>query len=91
LEKNGLLMVIEISTRTKESIEQSIIDNTGKQIQFDNGCYISLLELNGFYHGDTPYGLPWMCNVDSSSLDKITRWVMYWNEPRTESGSSIVL
>jgi hypothetical protein len=81
---------MEISTRTQESIEQSIIDNIGKQIQFDNGCYISLLESNGFYDGDTPYGLPWMCNVDSSSVKKIALWVMYWNKPRSETGSLIV-
>lgn len=59
----------------------------GQSVRFSNGCWLKLVDDNGIFWGDTPYGLSWGCNVDQEWLNKVLNWLAYWDEPRDERGS----
>lgn len=60
--------------------------NLGNNINFDNGCFLSLKDDNGFIWGTDPYGQDWGCNLDDGWESKIKSWLEYWDESRDEWG-----
>lgn len=75
-------MVDEVLTLVGDEIRKE----STSFVEFQNGCWLSLVAEDGAYWGTTPYGTDWACNADTSAPLAIRAWVQYWNEARDESG-----
>lgn len=78
-------MNIDLNTQDKHIVKK-IKNSVGQTIEFSNGCWLNMVEDNGVFWGVTPYGQDWCCNVDINFVDVVFKWVLYWNEPRSENG-----
>lgn len=86
-----MCMVVEIDSDDKTNLAQNILTNLGNQIQFSNGCWVSLEDDNGMFWGVCPYNQDWGCNSNDDYIEPIMNWIKYWDEPRTETGEEIKL
>lgn len=73
------------------SLATFVETNIGNDIQFNNGCWISLTSDNGFFWGNSPYGVEWGVDSDKNYIQAVVNWVEYWDESRTETGEIITL
>lgn len=78
------------TTKDKSQRQEFIKANQGNIIEFQNGCWLRLIEDNGIYWGVTPYGQDWACNADHEFLEKAMNWLNYWDENRTETGQLVI-
>lgn len=84
-------MAVEIDSDKKEMLAVSIMENLGNNLQFSNGCWISLKDDNGIFWGVSPYGQNWGCNSGANAVTAIMNWIAYWDVPRTETGENVLL
>lgn len=78
---------MEINTEAI-NIDLLIRESLGSQVVFSNGCYLSLVDSDGVFFGENPYGQVWACNK-KDYLESIKKWLLFWDEPRDERGCLI--
>ena len=84
-------MEIQVDSEDKNILEPILLANIGNTIAFWNGCWLSLVEDNGVFWGETPYGTTWACNAYQATTGCILEWLRFWDEPRDERGDLIGL
>jgi len=57
--------------------------NLDVTLEFDNGCSINLMDLEG----QSPYGTPWLVNAGPNLAFSIISWVGFWSVSRDETGA----
>ena len=61
----------------------------GTYVNFDNGCFVSLIENEGLYWASNPYGVDTAFSPYGDWVEKILTWLEYWDADRTETGEII--
>jgi hypothetical protein len=85
------MLTVNVDSDDKSTLALNLQSNVGNNIQFSNGCWVSLKVDNGLYLGECPYGLIWGCNSSGDFVKSIINWVEYWDVPRTETGALVVI
>lgn len=71
-----------------EAFKTRICKISALDVQFFNGCWLSLVPDNGMYFAATPYGVDHFF-AEGRLENTLKEWLDYWDDDRDETGQLI--